>query len=94
VRVAVAGFRDRNLGILSGIASIATFASTLTIIPFVSGGWAASAGEFPAMVSPVAFIMKDMVLLAVSIYLLRQDVVRASVPASDRDAVPQPIRSN
>jgi hypothetical protein len=41
-------------------------------------GWAASAGGFPAMTEKVAFLMKDLVLLAVSVYLLRQDVIRVS----------------
>jgi hypothetical protein len=40
-------------------------------------GWAASAGGFPAMAGNVPFLMKDVVLLAVSAYLLKQDVVRA-----------------
>jgi uncharacterized membrane protein YkgB len=31
---------------------------------------------FPAMIGNVPFLMKDVVLLAVSLYLLRQDVVR------------------
>jgi hypothetical protein len=35
---------------------------------------AASAGGFPAMVGNVAFLMKDVALLAVSFYLLKQDV--------------------
>jgi uncharacterized membrane protein YkgB len=39
-------------------------------------GWAPSAGGFPAMVGNVPFLMKDVVLLAVSFYLLKQDVVR------------------
>jgi uncharacterized protein DUF417 len=39
-------------------------------------GWAESAGGFPAMTSNVAFLMKDVVLLALSICLLKQDVVR------------------
>src|ERR1700722_8161844 len=38
-------------------------------------GWDPSAG-FPAMAGLVPFLMKDFVLLAVSIYLLKQDVVR------------------
>ena len=42
-------------------------------------GWAPSAGGFPAMVGNVAFLMKDVVLLAVSFYLLKQDLVRAAV---------------
>jgi hypothetical protein len=32
------------------------------------------------MVGNVAFLMKDVVLLAASIYLLKQDLVRAAVP--------------
>jgi uncharacterized membrane protein YkgB len=51
--------------------------STFTIIPFMPGGWAASAGGFPAMTERVAFLMKDLVIFAGSFYLLKQDVVRA-----------------
>jgi Protein of unknown function, DUF417 len=39
-------------------------------------GWAASAGGFPAMTEKVAFLMKDFVLLAVSFYLFKQDLLR------------------
>ena len=42
-------------------------------------GWAASAGEFPGMTERVAFLMKDFVLFAVSVYLLRQDIIRTSL---------------
>jgi Protein of unknown function, DUF417 len=48
---------------------------TVTIIPFMPNGWDPVAG-FPAMAGNVPFLMKDVVLLAVSIYLLKQDVVR------------------
>jgi uncharacterized membrane protein YkgB len=82
------GFWNSRLGILGAIASIVTFVSTLTIIPFIPDGWAASAGGFPAMAGPVAFLMKDVVLLAVSIYLLKQDVERAQVSAIDEERVP------
>jgi len=41
-------------------------------------GWDPTAG-FPAMAGAVPFLMKDIVLLAVSIYLLKQDVVRMSL---------------
>jgi uncharacterized membrane protein YkgB len=47
--------------------------------PFMPDGWAASAGGFPAMTERVAFLLKDLVLLAVSVYLLRQDVIRVSL---------------
>ena len=70
------GFWNRQLGILGAAGSCATFVATVTIIPFMPGGWAPSAGGFPAMAGNVAFLMKDVVLLAVSFYLLKQDVTR------------------
>jgi uncharacterized membrane protein YkgB len=62
--------------VLGALGSVATFVGTVTIIPFMPGGWAASAGGFPAMAGNVPFLMKDVVLLAVSIYLLKEDVAR------------------
>jgi uncharacterized membrane protein YkgB len=70
------GFWDKRLGILGAAGSCVTFVTTVTIIPFMPNGWAPSAGGFPAMVGNVPFLMKDVVLLAVSFYLLKQDVVR------------------
>jgi len=67
------------LGILGALGSCFSFVATVTIIPFMPDGWAASAGGFPAMTEKVAFLMKDLVLFAVSFYLLKQDVVRASL---------------
>ena len=46
-------------------------------------GWDAAAG-FPAMKGNVAFLTKDVVLLAVSFYLLKQDLVRAAHPEARR----------
>ena len=71
-----AGFWNKKLGILGALGSVFTFIATVTIIPFMPDGWAASAGGFPAMVGNVAFLMKDVVLLAVSFYLLKQDLAR------------------
>jgi uncharacterized membrane protein YkgB len=70
------GFWNRQLGIAGALGSMVTFICTVTIIPFMPDGWAPSAGGFPAMVGNVAFLMKDVVLLAVSFYLLKQDVSR------------------
>ena len=70
-----AGFWDKRFGVLGSLGSTLTFATTVTIIPFMPDGWDPSAG-FLAMAGLVPFLMKDVVLLAVSIYLLKQDVVR------------------
>ena len=70
------GFWNKRLGILGALGSCFSFVATVTIIPFMPEGWAASAGGFPAMTERVAFLMKDLVLLAVSFYLLKQDLVR------------------
>ena len=78
-----AGFWNKKLGILGALGSVATFIATITIIPFMPDGWAPSAGGFPAMVGNVAFLMKDVVLLAASVYLLRQDVLRVSQSAKE-----------
>lgn len=74
-----AGYWNKNLGILGALGAVATFVATATIIPFMPEGWAASAGGFPAMTERVAFLMKDIVLLAASIYLLKQDVARVAL---------------
>src|SRR3954470_19897681 len=79
------GFWNPRAGVLGAILSVGTFVTTITIIPFMPDGWDAAAG-FPAMKGNVAFLMKDVVLLAVSVYLLKQDVARASLPAADRRA--------
>src|SRR5262245_20091189 len=71
------GFWNPKAGILGAILSVGTFVTTVTIIPFMPDGWDEAAG-FPAMQGNVAFTMKDVVLLAVSFYLLKQDVARAS----------------
>jgi uncharacterized membrane protein YkgB len=75
------GFWNKQLGILGALGSVVTFVTTVSLIPFMPGGWAASAGGFPAMAGNVPFLMKDVVLLAVSLYLLKQDVMRVILSA-------------
>jgi uncharacterized membrane protein YkgB len=72
------GFWNKQLGILSALGACFTFIATSTIIPFMPDGWAPSVGGFPAMTEKVAFLTKDLVLLAASFYLLRQDVLRVA----------------
>jgi uncharacterized membrane protein YkgB len=52
--------------------------ATVTIIPFFPDAWAAPAGGFPAATLPFLFLVKDIVLLAASVYLLKQDILRAN----------------
>src|SRR5438132_8079247 len=73
------GFWNKELGILGALGACFSFIATFTIIPFMPDGWAASAGGFPAMTEKVAFLMKDLVLLAASVYLLKQDVARSGL---------------
>jgi len=73
------GFWNKKLGILGALGGCFSFIATFTIIPFIPGGWAVSAGGFPAMTERVAFLMKDLVLFAASFYLLKQDVARVAL---------------
>ena len=50
-------------------------------------GWDVAAGGFPAMTGNVPFLMKDVVLLAASLYLLKEDVVRVRKDRAATDAV-------
>jgi uncharacterized membrane protein YkgB len=77
------GYWNPKAGVLGAILSVGTFVTTISIIPFLPDGWNADAG-FPAMQGNVAFTMKDVVFLAVSVYLFKQDVVRASRSAAER----------
>jgi uncharacterized membrane protein YkgB len=83
----LAGFWNKKLGILGALGSCGSFVSTFTIIPFIPNAWAASAGGFPAMTETAAFLMKDLVLLTVSFYLLKQDVMRVAVDQKRNDVV-------
>ena len=78
------GFWHKRLGLLGALGSCASFIGTVTIIPF---SWAASAGGFPAMAGNVPFLMKDVVLFAVSVDLLKQDVARVSRSAPQSELV-------
>ncbi len=70
------GFWDKKLGIIGALGSAATFVATVTIFPFAPDGWDEAAGGFPSMSITTAFLLKDLVLLAVSFYLLKQDASR------------------
>jgi uncharacterized membrane protein YkgB len=77
------GFWNPKAGVLGGILLVATFITTVTIIPFMPDGIDPVAG-FPAIKGNLAFLMKDVLFLAASVYLLKQDVVRASRSPADQ----------
>lgn len=70
------GFWSKRAGILGALGSTATFIATFTVLPFVPDAWDAASGGFPAMTINSAFLLKDLVLLCVSLCLLRQDIAR------------------
>ena len=84
------GFWNKRLGVLGALGSTITFAVTVTIIPFMPNGWDPAAG-FPAMAGNVPFLLKDVVLLAVSIYLLKQDVMRVCLQSGAPIQVGEPV---
>jgi uncharacterized membrane protein YkgB len=84
------GFWNKKLGVLGALGSCATFIGTVTIIPFMPDGWDASAGGFPAMTGNVPFLMKDVVLLAVSVYLLKQDMLRSVALIAEKNDIRAP----
>ncbi len=69
------GFWNKKIGMLGALGSVATFVGTVTILPFLPDAWDPAVG-FPAMTGNMPFLLKDVVLLAVSIYLLKEDVAR------------------
>jgi uncharacterized membrane protein YkgB len=72
------GFWNKKVGMLGALGSASTFIATFTVLPFVPDAWDAAAGGFPAMTMNSAFLLKDLVLLAVSLFLLKQDASRVS----------------
>jgi uncharacterized membrane protein YkgB len=84
------GFWNKKLGILGALGSCATYVATVTIIPLFPDAWAAPAGGFPAATLPYLFLIKDIVLLAASVYLLKQDILRAS--ATEREPLRQIVQ--
>lgn len=73
------GYWSPRLGILGALGSIVTFIGTTSIIPFLPDGWAREAGGFPIMTLPLGFLMKDVLFLVASFYLLKQDLTRAAL---------------
>jgi uncharacterized membrane protein YkgB len=90
----LAGFWSKKFGVLGALGSVFTFLCTVTIIPFWPEGWAAEAGGFPAMTLPMGFLMKDVVLLTVSFYLLKRDLLGLASVESANDLSDMPVMAH
>src|ERR1700758_3877974 len=88
------GFWNKKLGILGAAGSCVTFIMTFTILPFMPDGWNADAGGFPAMQGNEAFLLKDLVLFAASLYLLKQDVERVTIKTDSAKPFAHQVFSN
>jgi len=74
----VLGYVNRNIAIAGALSAVAIFATTLSFL-FTAPGWETSLGGFPTLsVLPGQFLLKDAVLLAVSVSLLANAVDRES----------------
>lgn len=69
------GFWMPRVSLVASIGSALTFMTTLTMILSTPSGWEASAGGFPAMSGTTSFLVKDLVLLAASLILLKQSLL-------------------
>src|SRR5215467_5528844 len=88
------GFWNKKLGILGAAGSCVTFIMTLTIMPFMPDSWNAAAGGFPAIQGNEAFLLKDLVLFAASLYLLKQDVERVTIKTDSAKRFVHQVSSN
>ena len=64
-----------RVSVVASLGSVLTYLTTVTLIITTPDGWEVSAGGFPAMGGATSFLVKDFVLLAGSIILLKQGLI-------------------
>lgn len=74
--LAIGAWKPR-ISVIAAAASTVTFCLTLTLIITTPGGWEESAGGFPALGGDTSFLIKDAVLAAASLVLLKQGILAA-----------------
>lgn len=67
-----------RVSVVAAAASCLTYLTTLTLIFTSPNAWQASAGGFPAMGGSTSFLIKDAVLLAGSILLLKSSLLQVT----------------
>jgi uncharacterized membrane protein YkgB len=85
------GHWSPGLGILGALGSIVTYVGTTTTMPFLPGACAQEAGGFPIFTLPMGFLMKDVLFLATSFYLLKRDVMRVCLRSGARSQDSEPV---
>lgn len=60
-----------RIALIAAAASSLTYLTTASLLLTTAGGWEASAGGFPAMGGATSFLIKDLVLMAGSLVLLK-----------------------
>ncbi|HCF4517023.1 YkgB family protein [Pseudomonas aeruginosa] len=60
-----------RISLFAATGSCLTYLTTASLILTTPGGWESSAGGFPAMAGATSFLIKDLVLMACSIALLK-----------------------
>lgn len=68
----LAGLHWPYAALLGAVGATCTFVVTLSLLFTLPDAWVAAAGGFPAMSESSSFLLKDLVLLAVSLVLLRR----------------------
>lgn len=79
-----AGFFAPRLGIVGALISVGNYLTTLSFLITTPGVTEASAGGFPYLsVMPGQFLVKDVVLLAVSLWLLATSLKESEIELLD-----------
>ncbi|WP_313739125.1 DUF417 family protein [Pseudomonas sp.] len=72
----IVGLWSARITMLAAAGSCLTYLVTLSLIVTTPGAWEASAGGFPALGGASSFLLKDLVLLAGSLILLKHAVLQ------------------
>ena len=80
-----------RIGLIAAAASFMTYLTTASLILTTPGGWEASAGGFPAMGGATSFLIKDLVLMAGSLVLLKNAAQQLSTLSKQTDKNPAAV---
>lgn len=73
-----------RVSVIAAAASVLTYLTTLTLVFSTPEAWEASAGGFPAMGGATSFLIKDLVLMAASVVLLKHSLLTVHSTCSAR----------